>query len=59
VDYDPQTRQYKVWNENDRKEILVHPRNIVPDQVNRSRPEPVETQPTEPLQVQSPALQMV
>ncbi len=36
VDYDQNVRQYRVWNDKENREIMVHPRNLVPETVNRS-----------------------
>jgi hypothetical protein len=47
IDYDPDTRRYRVWSDRDNQEIEVHPRNLVPDSVSRSLPLPEVQEVTE------------
>lgn len=35
IDYDPETRHYRVWSDHDEAEIQVHPRNLVPENIPR------------------------
>ena len=53
VDYDTNMRQYRVWSDRDNAEIMVHPRNIVPESIDRIRSQPSEVedqQSVEPFQ---------
>lgn len=34
VDYDPMLRRYKVWDDDNKEEVLIHPRNLVPSGAN-------------------------
>ena len=45
IDYDPDSRSYRVWSDREEREIQVHPRNLVPDGISRIPapvPEPQE-----------------
>ena len=36
LDFDPKMKRYKIFDEKKGKELLVHPRNLVPDSISRN-----------------------
>jgi len=55
VDYDSAMRRYKVWDEGNQEEIMVHPRNLVPNSHSKSvAPAPIDPQPAIDVAAEKP-----